>query len=164
MKKTLIVTLSLVLLAAGGAGAQTGHGPGPGPGGMGHGGLDAHLEHMAAMLDLTPDQVGQVREIITEGHATAEVSRDELRVARQALDSLIHSTQFDEAAIRAAAATIAGIEADLAVDRARTFQRAQQVLTPEQAEKLEQFLQMRSQPGHGGHGHWEMHGHGTGHD
>jgi protein CpxP len=99
---------------------------------------------MLGRLDLSDAQKEQVRTIV-ESH------RDELRElgergmhARQALEAAVMANVFDEAAIRAAAAEVGVVEADMAVARARISAEVHQVLTAEQQAKLEQLrAQMR---------------------
>jgi protein CpxP len=58
---------------------------------------------------------------------------------RRALRKTIHTTPVNEAAIRAQAARVAQIEADLDVKRAYVSDRIRAVLTPEQVEKLKEL-------------------------
>lgn len=58
---------------------------------------------------------------------------------RRTLRKTIHTAPVDEAAIRAQAARVAQIEADLDVKRACISERIRAVLTPDQVEKLAQI-------------------------
>lgn len=133
----------------GGPFGRGGRGPGgpgmPGrPGGPMGGPGDVLGPMMLGRLDLSDAQREQVRTIV-ESH------RDELRElgergmhARQALEAAVMANVFDEAAIRAAAAEVGVVEADMAVARARISAEVHQVLTAEQQAKLEQLrAQMR---------------------
>ena len=55
--------------------------------------------------------------------------------AHDARQDAITST-FDEGAVRARAADVAAVDADMAVAQARVFGEVYQILTPEQQEKL----------------------------
>ena len=65
-----------------------------------------------------------IREVVTE---------------RRALRDAIRAESFDESAIRSQAAKVAGLEADLAVQRAHVAHDIRAVLTPEQLQKLKEL-------------------------
>jgi protein CpxP len=58
---------------------------------------------------------------------------------RRALRDTIHAETIDETAIRAQAAKVASLEADLAVQRAHVSHDIRAVLTPDQLEKLKEM-------------------------
>ena len=123
--------------------------PGPGgPAGRGgpggwfgadRGGPLGLLRMLGARLNLTDAQRDQLRTI-------AEARRDEWRAlaerARTAHESLIDAVTadaIDEALIRARAADVAAVEADMAVASAHAHAQAWQILTPEQQDQARQF-------------------------
>jgi Spy/CpxP family protein refolding chaperone len=116
------------------------HGPGmrglgaPGMPGLG-GGLGLPLHR----LDVTDEQRAAISAIVEAEQPALEVMRDQLRTARQAFMEGHPPTEFDEAAIRAHAAELAPLLADLAVAEARVRARALAVLTPEQLAKLKEI-------------------------
>ena len=59
--------------------------------------------------------------------------------ARQALHAATTSASFDEGLVRARAAELASVEADLAVSRARIYADVLQILTPEQQAKAKEI-------------------------
>jgi protein CpxP len=114
------------------------HGRGPGM-------RDGHrLEHLAQRLELSDGQREEMKEAFADRFEAGAEARRGLFEARQILDELIHADSFDEAAIREAAAALAALEADGAVERARQAQRIRQILTPDQ---LAEFEQMRADRG-----------------
>jgi Spy/CpxP family protein refolding chaperone len=95
-------------------------------------------------LDLTSAQRDQVRTIV-DGH------RDELRGllerqrdARTALEAAVNAPELNEAAVRARAADLAKVEADMAVARAHVFADVFHVLTPDQQNQLEKMETARA--------------------
>ncbi|MGB6001831.1 MAG: hypothetical protein WBI00_15230, partial [Thermoanaerobaculia bacterium] len=62
-----------------------------------------------------------------------------VETARQALHDQIHA-DFNEEAIRQAAAAVADIEEELAVSRALMFQEVQKILTPEQQTEMREMI------------------------
>ena len=83
-------------------------------------------------LDLSGAQREQVRAIIGTHQAALEEIRQRQRTARQGLRAAIGADTLDEAAIRAASAEVASVEADAAVLRARVRQDVFSILTAEQ--------------------------------
>ena len=107
-----------------------------------HGGGDhgMMLKHVMEELDLTEDQTEAVHEgMMTHHEALGEVMGT-IREARYAVAQAIHAADFDEAAIREAAAEVGRLEADLAVGRGEMLQELRAILTPDQQEKLETML------------------------
>ena len=96
-------------------------------------------------LDLTDDQRSRVRQI-TESHREEQRAiADRARQAHAALREVTEGGTFDEAAVRARAADVANVEADMAVARARIFSEVYQILTPEQQAKLKTLQAERGQ-------------------
>ena len=105
-------------------GPREGHGP--------HGGGEPMFERMIERLDLTPAQRDTIRDLFEKHRDAAGPQHEEMQAARRALGERIQAETFDEAAIRTAAAKVAKIEADLAVQRGLVVSQVRQVLTPEQ--------------------------------
>lgn len=148
----LLAALTAAMLVAGAAVAGPGQGPGQGPGpmmqghgpGMGSGGMGddpgPRLERVLERLDLSDDQWVAVRGIVDARRDAMMAKAQEMRDARQALGQAIHADTIDEAAIRQAAANVATVEADMAVERARSYQAIRAELTPEQQAELSQMI------------------------
>ncbi|MGC4084993.1 MAG: Spy/CpxP family protein refolding chaperone [Vicinamibacterales bacterium] len=71
-------------------------------------------------LDLTSDQRDRVRQTMESHRDEQKTLGDRARTAHDALQDAITST-FDESAIRARAADMAAVDADMAVAQARVF-------------------------------------------
>ena len=95
----------------------------------------------AERLNLTPEQIDDIKEILASHHdeLVAEVSA--VKDARVALFETIHAQSFDEASIRSASASVATAEAELAVTRGQIVQEVRGVLTPEQQAEAKEMLQ-----------------------
>lgn len=93
---------------------------------------------MFASMGLTDAQKAQVKDILAKYRPTIRSLLGQFRVQRQELRKLMHATPVDEAAIRAQAASVSSIGADLAVQRAHMIQDVRSLLTPEQIQKLAQ--------------------------
>lgn len=113
-------------------------GPGDGPQHSGK-----HFKRMIKELGLSADQQTQVKEIFKKRHEEARPILDKLAVERKAEHALIQADTFDEAAIRAQAAKIAPLHADMAVHRAQVAQDLRKVLTPEQFAKFKALQEKR---------------------
>jgi Spy/CpxP family protein refolding chaperone len=163
--KILTAALAVITLGLGGiamaqpgdgGGRRGGHhfGRGFGPGGPGGPGLPLRE------LGLTDAQREQVKAIFDSHKDEFQAIGERLKTAHQSQQAASEVQPFDEAAIRAASANIAAVQADAAVLRAKVHAAVFQVLTPEQqekakalkaereknrAERREQFQQRRQQ-------------------
>jgi len=117
-------------------------GPG-GPGGRGRMGGPGRGGPLAGLplreLNLSDAQREQVKAIVDSHQAEMKAVGDRAMTARQALHAATTSASFDEAAVRARAAELAAVEADVAVGRARIFADVYQILTPEQQAKVKEL-------------------------
>jgi protein CpxP len=89
-----------------------------------------------AQLGLTDQQKVQVKGILRGYQPTAGPLIREVVTERRALRDAIRAQTIDETAIRAQAAKVASLEADLAVQRAHIAHDIRAVLTPDQIQKL----------------------------
>ncbi|HUR33485.1 MAG TPA: Spy/CpxP family protein refolding chaperone [Vicinamibacterales bacterium] len=125
----------------GGPGVGRPGGPGGGPMGRrgpgGPGGPDGGMlgPMMLGRLDLTTDQRDRVRQIMDSHREEQKALGDRAMKARAALQDAITAT-FDESAIRARAADVAAVDADMAVASARVYGEVFQILTSDQQQKL----------------------------
>jgi protein CpxP len=117
---------------------------GPGRGRGGPGGPGGPLAGLPLReLNLTDAQREQVKQIVDSRQQEARAIGDRAMAAREALHAATTSPSFDEGLIRAKAAEVAAIEADLAVSRARIFADVFQLLTPEQQAKVKELNDSR---------------------
>lgn len=118
-------------------------GPGRGRGGPG-GPFDfAQGRPLAGLplreLNLTDAQREQVKQIVDSRQQEMRAIGEKAMAAHQALHAATTSPSFDEGLVRAKAAEVAAIDADMAVSRARIFADVFQILTPEQQAKAKEF-------------------------
>jgi Spy/CpxP family protein refolding chaperone len=92
-----------------------------------------------AQLGVTADQKAEVKTILRKYQPTVGPLIKEVVTERRALRDIIHASTIDETAIRAQAAKVASLEADLAVQRAHVSHDIRAVLTPDQLEKLKEM-------------------------
>jgi protein CpxP len=112
----------------------------PGRGRGGPGGPGGPLAGLPLReLNLTDAQREQVKQIVDSRQQEARAIGERAMAAREALHAATTSPSFDEGLIRAKAAEVAAIEADMAVSRARIFADVYQVLTPEQQAKVKEL-------------------------
>ncbi|HEV7515563.1 MAG TPA: Spy/CpxP family protein refolding chaperone [Thermoanaerobaculia bacterium] len=105
-----------------------------------HGGGGRLIRHIVKQLDLTPDQISQVKTIFANHKTELQTELKALQAKKTQQFDAIHADTLDEAAVRTAATATGQAEADLAVTRARIFGEVRQVLTPEQQAKLKEML------------------------
>jgi protein CpxP len=89
-----------------------------------------------AQLGVTDAQQAQLKTILRGYQPTVGPLVKEVVTERRALRDTIRAQTVDETAIRAQAAKVASLEADLAVQRAHVAHDIRAVLTPEQLQKL----------------------------
>lgn len=87
-------------------------------------------------LNLTKDQIADIRELVKSHHAETGPLVRRMASTRRAVREAIRDNPDDEAAIRAAAAKAAAVEADLAVARAHVAKDVKVILTDDQREKI----------------------------
>jgi protein CpxP len=111
-----------------------------------------HLKKMSQDLNLSQQQQQQIEGVFLKSRQQMEPLAKQLKTERQAMLSLIHGDAFNEAAIRAQSAKVAAVEANMAVERARTTQEVRKLLTPEQVQKFKEIQAKQPMPGmmHGG--------------
>lgn len=96
---------------------------------------------LLSQLNLTPEQVAQMREIRAQNVPQARELTRRLNQARRALDDAIYSDSVDEAQIEQRAREVAEAQAALVRLRSQTELRIRRVLTPEQ---LQAFRELRA--------------------
>jgi len=138
--RTLILVVLLALFATAAVAQHRDHRPGHGVW-RGHGGEAAPFARMLNRLDLSDEQREKVEQRITERRQANRGLMEQMRERRQALTDAIHAEQFDDLAIRAAAAAVAELEADIAVERALGLRDVLDVLTPEQRDEARTMIQ-----------------------
>jgi len=120
--------------------------PGEGPHGRNH----PPLHELLGDLGLSDLQQSAVEQLIAERRSGRQDDMQQARAAHDGLREAVHAEPFDEQAIRAAAAAVAALELERALERAAFLQELRTILTPEQAEQLEQKMQdMRENRRHG---------------
>lgn len=97
------------------------------------------LQQAREKLGLSDDQLQQIRTELRAEKASLTPLVSQLHQARVSLRQAIQASEADETSVRAAAGKLAGVEADLAVERMKLFRRIAPVLTREQLDKLKEF-------------------------
>ena len=85
---------------------------------------------------VTDEQKSQIHAILRRDQPSLQPLIQDCVTARRGLRDLIRAVTVDEVAIRAQAAKLGSLEADLAVKRAQVAHELRAVLTPAQIEKL----------------------------
>ncbi|HVF51838.1 MAG TPA: Spy/CpxP family protein refolding chaperone [Pyrinomonadaceae bacterium] len=96
--------------------------------------------NLLLQLNLSPEQLAQMREIRRQSEPEARTLMRRLNLARRALDEAIYSDSLDEALIERHMREVAEAQAALVRLRARTELRVRRVLSPEQ---LQSFRELR---------------------
>ncbi len=125
----VLVVLSMAVIMA--AGATAAHAFGGG-----YGMQRGQMKEKIAALNLTDEQKAQIKTIAEKYRPTLGPLVKEFAAERRTLEGMIHSDNVDDAAIRAQAAKVASVGADLAVASAHGFSELRAVLTPEQVQKI----------------------------
>lgn len=97
------------------------------------------FKRIAARLHLTDDQKAQIKIVLSGEKDTLATLLGRLHDARKGLRETIQSGSATEASVRAASATVASAEADLAVERMKLYGRIAPVLTDEQRQQIADY-------------------------
>lgn len=100
----------------------------------------AQREKIADRLDLSAEQKAQIKAILREEKENLKELATSLRETRSQLRAVIRSDDSTENDVRAAAAQVAAVEADFAVERQKLARAIKPILTPEQVKKLSRIL------------------------
>ncbi|OGT99356.1 MAG: hypothetical protein A2X80_04150 [Geobacteraceae bacterium GWB2_52_12] len=98
-----------------------------------------NLKKMEKRLGLTDTQKTQAKAIFQDNKEVVKPLYTSLRENKKTLRSLMHAETIDEAAIRAETIKIAGTQAELNVNKAKTSAQFRAILTPSQVEKFKTF-------------------------
>jgi Spy/CpxP family protein refolding chaperone len=138
MKKLFIILTAAAALAASGftyqthaadtSGLQTEHG--------------RPFQRIAQMLNLTDSQQAQIRTILIDDRGTLVPLLSKMHNARKSLREAIRASDANEATVRAAAANVAAVEADLAVERMKLYGKIAPILTEAQLKELADLQQL----------------------
>ena len=138
-KIVVIFCITALTVCAGIAQADTG-----GCGCQQDGGHRQHnFRKIANKLGLTDAQKAQAKTIFQGNRDVVKPIVASLRIERESLRALIHADTIDEAAIRAATAKVAGIQAALNVNRAKVGAQFRAILTQTQLATLKTLHQKR---------------------
>lgn len=97
------------------------------------------LQRAAEKLGLTDAQRAAIKDVLAAEKDTIKDLLTRMHEARKALREAIRAEDATEASVRAAAARVAAVEADLAVERHKLHRRIAPILTPEQREQIAQW-------------------------
>ena len=144
MNRAKLMALVCIVLVTAGAGSALAY---QGWGG-GHCSKHHHsFKRMEKKLGLSDAQKAQVKELFKGNREGIKPIVTTLRTEQKNLQALLHSDTIDEAAIRAETAKIAGIQADLNVNRAKVGAQFRAILTPAQLETLKTMRHKRDRAG-----------------
>lgn len=140
LRKIVVTTGIVAMLSAGAVSLFAQGGPGRGAGPFGPGGRGGFAAGFAlGQLDLSDAQKQQVRDITQRHREQSSGTMQRMQQAMQAQRAAINQVPVNEAAVRQAAAALAAVQADAAVDEARLHADIFSVLTVEQQEKAKQL-------------------------
>jgi protein CpxP len=91
---------------------------------------------LGAKLGLSDQQKAQMKDVFKKNQPQVKPIFTKLITEKRELRTLIQSGSADEAAIRAQAAKVAAVQADMAVQRAQMARQFRAILTAEQIEKF----------------------------
>jgi Spy/CpxP family protein refolding chaperone len=97
------------------------------------------LERAKEKLGLTDDQITQIKSVIKDDKENISSIVKRIHDARSDMRQAIRASDANESTVRAAAAKVAAVEADLAVERLKLCGKIAPILTTEQREKLQQM-------------------------
>ncbi len=140
--KTLAMTLLLISLSIAPAYAKRHGGNGP----FDHNGKGmSQIEQLKQVLDLTPQQEADIKGVFTESREKMAPLREDQQANRRAIRDLSDAESLDESRLRELVRKQADLQAEMMVERHATRSRVNQILTPEQQAKRDDFRQQRTE-------------------
>ncbi len=140
----------------------------PGPGGWGHRAgfdpgrmedrMDDRAEHLAKLLDLTPEQQAAFEKARDEGMSAARANLDKARLLGDELRVLLDGDRPDAAAVGAKVIELHQLRQQMRVTRANAEAELEKLLTTEQRFAFRALRELREERFEGGPGF----GHGPG--
>lgn len=103
------------------------------------------IERMAKFLNLSPQQVTQIKSIMYESRRQQITTQAQLQLARLDLSQLVNQHRPDLKAVSAALDKVGQIELTLKKSRVMMMLRMKALLSKEQADKLQEFNARRAQ-------------------
>jgi len=94
-----------------------------------------------AILNLNADQKAQIKAVLSGEKDILMPLLGQLHDARKDLRAAIHAGDANETNVRAAAAKVAAVEGDLAVERMKIYGKIAPILTDEQRRQIADFEQ-----------------------
>lgn len=150
MKKWFAITAVVVFAAAGFAfAAQRAGSPGWGHGFRGRGWMG---QRILALLDntqfraeakLTDDQVSHLRQIVTNTEKSNIETRSKIAVAGIDLRQMLMADKPDQNAVMQKVQEISGLRGQMMKNNVQALLEAKTVLSPEQQQKIREFIQHR---------------------
>jgi Spy/CpxP family protein refolding chaperone len=145
MKGRLVVAAFALLLCVAFPVLAQPHPPGGPHGGPG----PMHLEGVLRALDLTTAQSTAIDTLMKTRRDAEDALRPTAEAAHEALGDQLRAATLDEAAIRAKAAVVAGLDADRMVADATLLRDVRALLTDTQRQKLDRLLEPPAPPADG---------------
>lgn len=142
MKYSRRLAIATVLAAASGVAAAAGvhawshHHAGFGHTGLGMVRVERRIEHMTDLLGLTPAQRDKIRAVLDGSRADLRHAMDSMHDTRHQLRALMRRSPVDETQVRKLADQEGKALADLIIVRAHIRNGIEQVLTPQQRDRL----------------------------
>ena len=115
-------------------------GPPPGEGGLA-------LERLGRELGLTDIQNAAINALLTDQRTALKSQSDDLRQARQALDTAVLAVPTDDGLLQSQVQHLSMLEAQLTLARAQTEAKIFQLLNAEQQQRARQLVEDMQQRG-----------------
>jgi periplasmic protein CpxP/Spy len=98
-------------------------------------------QRIAEKLNLTDEQKTQIKAVLNGEKDALQPLLGRLRDARKNLRAAIRASDTNETSVRAAAAEVAAVEGDLAVERMKLYGKIAPILTDTQRQQISDFEQ-----------------------
>jgi periplasmic protein CpxP/Spy len=99
------------------------------------------LQRIAEKLNLTDEQKAEIKTVLAGEKDALKSLLGQLHDARKNLRATIQAADANETSVRAAAAKVAAVEGDLAVERMKIYGKIAPILTDEQRRQISDFEQ-----------------------
>ena len=99
------------------------------------------MERLKQALDLSPRQAASLKEVHTESNEKTAAMREEAEVNREVIRNVFDAEILDKARLRELTSEQAELRSSLMIEKHAMREKVEQILTPEQQKKHQQFRQ-----------------------
>jgi Spy/CpxP family protein refolding chaperone len=108
--------------------------------------VEHHMEHLDTLLELGPEQRGELQAVLEESRGRAASLMDEIATRRGEVRALLSAAEIDSITLRSTVVEISRLQSQLDSLLVETLLRERRMLRPDQCDAFSRWLFERRQP------------------